>query len=880
MDEEDDDEEDEEDDDDDDEDMDVPKPKKTAVSISALENRPRVPGWLKNQNIGAPASKSAAGAKDRMPVRNADGSWGDSAVSKADQLRARAEKLESEENKRLLARAQGLEEKQQQSEEEEEEDVEMEDTEADADEEDQEDDEDEQFDDSIPFSGIAADEGADDDEDEDAELEAGEDDEEDFDDELEVEEVGANVGKPKNASITSAAVQLQQERRQFQLKSELAENSELILENPEKNIGKLEPMLQLCTDVDLTIQQIAMMSCVEVLVDLMPTYRIRLPTTEESEMNLSKEVKATWKFERQYLLYYGRLVTLLITYIKRVFPPSTNDRVSVSTLGRNLLRCACKLLEKGYAFNYRKELIHTLSPFLNHISPPTRTLLFQTLVSIFRADIAGESTLEIVKLLTKIVKEKGRRCQVEVLQIFLYLPLHKDILEAKTGDDADGKKGGKAEPHSKKKKHIVVDEKELGRDLAESEAVVSLATRKKIQTQLLTELFTAYFRILKQQKNSRLLPTVLKGLSKFATLIDIEIVLDLLDCLKATISVENEEPLSLESALYCILTSFSTLHSHGQALAMDLKEFYNCLYARLMTFTDPAEVKHVPLLLQCLHLMFHETKQLSIERVASFVKRLSTICLYVPPYACLAILHALRLCLNKYPRVKQLLDREATASGIHLAEMDDPDLANSFASTAWELGLLKQSYHPFIPVYSSSILTDESLPLSLQRTTPLDLFENYDSSEGGFNPPLPLPIMFSSAGAGGGAPTSTSMKKKLDLKRRILVQHLSASQKLSQFQSEFLRGVTQVAVNARKEESEGEWQERKGRTRDEMKEYLQQLQAIAQKFKQHRQQQRSGSSSSSAMKSQKQQNGASTQLGNGHVKTSNGQQPQLKKQKR
>ena len=215
---------------------------------------------------------------------------------------------------------------------------------------------------------------------------------------------------------------------------ELAESSELILENPEKNIGKLELMLQSCTDPDLTIQQLAMMSCVEVLIDLMPTYRIRMPTEEETQANLSKETKATWKYERSYLLYYGRLVTTLIMYIKRMFNPKTNDRIAVSVLAMNLLRCGCKLLEKGYHFNYRKELLNTLTPFLNHVSPKVRLLLFQALVAVFRADIAGESTLEIVRVLAKIIKEKGKRVQSEVMQVFLYLPLHKEILEAKIAE--------------------------------------------------------------------------------------------------------------------------------------------------------------------------------------------------------------------------------------------------------------------------------------------------------------------------------------------------------------------------------------------------------------------------------------------------------------
>ena len=53
------------------------------------------------------------------------------------------------------------------------------------------------------------------------------------------------------------------------------------------------------------------------------------------------------------------------------------------------------------------------------------------------------------------------------------------------------------------------------------------------------------------------------------------------------------------------------------------------------------------------------------------MKRLSTVCLYVPPHAALSVMHAVRLCLNKYPKAKALLDREATASGVHLDHIDE-----------------------------------------------------------------------------------------------------------------------------------------------------------------------------------------------------------------
>ena len=519
--------------------------------VASFERTPRLPSW----------AKESKAAKDRMPVRNADGSWGASEVTKADTLRARAERIEQMQQK-AAGKTNGT---------------------AGSDDEDDQQDSANDDDDDEAMANADADasdaEGSEDDYNE----QGDEDDEEDLEGELEMEEVHIDASSAAAAATSSPAaaasaspsgrdVAEAQSARRYRLKLEIAESSELILENPEKHLGRLEPVLQLMGDPDTTVQQLAMLSATEVLIDLMPTYRIRLPTEEEAAANLSKETKQLWKFERNYLLYYSRLVTTLLSYTKRLFPASSNNNPTLPPLGLSLLKCQAKLLERGYHFNYRKELIAGLIGFMNHISPVLRLIVFQAVVSVFRSDIAGESTLEIVRHLARTIKEKGRRVQPEVLQVLLYLPLHKDIIQAQIEE--------KKAPEVKKKgnSYIKLDDPSLKKDLAEGEATVSLATRKKIQTQALTLVFSSYFRILKQQRNAKVLPIVLRGLSKFATLIDIELVLDLLDCLKATINPENQDEeanggvLTLDSTLYCILTSFQTLQSHGQALNLDLKE--------------------------------------------------------------------------------------------------------------------------------------------------------------------------------------------------------------------------------------------------------------------------------------------------------------------
>ena len=65
--------------------------------------------------------------------------------------------------------------------------------------------------------------------------------------------------------------------------------------------------------------------------------------------------------------------------------------------------------------------------------------------------------------------------------------------------------------------------RDLKRDLEASEAKVSAQHRQRVQTALLTEVFTVYFRVMKQAVHSPALPAVLRGLAKFASLINIEL---------------------------------------------------------------------------------------------------------------------------------------------------------------------------------------------------------------------------------------------------------------------------------------------------------------------------------------------------------------------
>ena len=70
---------------------------------------------------------------------------------------------------------------------------------------------------------------------------------------------------------------------------------------PRTRIGIL---LSLLEDGDVQVQNLAMLSLLAVFRDILPTYRIRLPTEKELTIKVSKEVQKTRDYERCMLSAY------------------------------------------------------------------------------------------------------------------------------------------------------------------------------------------------------------------------------------------------------------------------------------------------------------------------------------------------------------------------------------------------------------------------------------------------------------------------------------------------------------------------------------------------------------------------------------------------
>lgn len=115
-------------------------------------------------------------------------------------------------------------------------------------------------------------------------------------------------------------------------------------------------------------------------------------------------------------------------------------------------------------------------------------------------------------------------------------------------------------------------------------------------------MFLLYFKVLKNMQKSPLLAPVLEGLARYAHLINMDLLSNVLQLLKELVS---KNKLSLVSSLHCIVTAFQAFKMQGETLEVDLKDFYSHFYKILFDImsTVSQHKELLPLLLRALDLM-------------------------------------------------------------------------------------------------------------------------------------------------------------------------------------------------------------------------------------------------------------------------------------
>lgn len=611
--------------------------------------------------------------------------------------------------------------------------------------------------------------------------------------------------KPAKA-LTPVDLAKQRERRLAAKKVEIAQLCESILESPEEafkrskehpdQLSKIQQLQALSArDPDVTVQKLSLLSQLSVFLDILPDYRIRVPTGQSSDENKGnnrgrpqkKKVQQLQDYEASLLSNYQIFLKHCASVVtagtkgKRVemlHDLSTSERRALS-LAETAVRCLSELLQRKYAFNFHLNLIMALVPLADSPLPAIHKPACEAFSAVFRADKACTSSLAIVQQVSAYVKQKEHRVRPFVLRALIMLPLEVTMEQ---GESA--RKRAKADRKKRRRQQASGDAIAAG--LKEAEAVVDRAERDKTQSDILHELVLIYFRVLKSPSagSSPALPAVLEGLGKFAFLINLDILIDLLKVLKAMLKANTDtNSLPLAAALQAVLTGVRTLQSPaGQELLVDEKEFVDVLYRLLrqlavapISATDNSSDLASPSIddvlgtaVDCVEAVLLRRKELVVDRVAAFVRRLLLVAMArggTCPGEALALLALLRSLLHRYAKLQQLVDSEVdrVASGEFRADVDDPDFANAFASAAWELSLLSRHWHPAVSEFARGTAAMAPLLPSDRPAAMLTRYGGSFSSKGfSFVPkvsPPPRNPLFRKLEDGG-------KKRKDDKKRR------------------------------------------------------------------------------------------------------------------
>lgn len=465
------------------------------------------------------------------------------------------------------------------------------------------------------------------------------------------------------------------------------------------------------------VASLASMSLLAVFKDILPSYRLRMPTDLERASKVSKETKQLWDYERALLTFYQQYLQVL----EKAWENGSHKGQLPSRFAMTGILGLCELLKSAYHFNFRSNVLSMVVRQMNNREcDQVSQACCDAIGHVFEKDVQGEVAMEASRQVAKLIKDYKGVIRPEVVQTFIKLPLRVHIDEAQAAKLA-------AEANKKKRKR----DKELAEienELKEGSGSVDNILLARCQSETLQSVILTYFRILKSTDTSTremLLPSALEGLAKFAHLINMDTVVDLLDVLKNLLLTVDELP--LKAALNCILTAFQTLQGPGKELQIDVKEYVTPLYSQLARLgTEENSRTNTDIALQCLNAAFMKRREYSTVRIAAFFKQILTTAMHTPEYTSVPLIALGRQILQRYPSAHQMLESESdvVTSGRYNPDVNDPEYSNPFSTSAWEIANLKFHVHPSIRDQAQSAGALKLLQMPAE--TPSRLFKDLE----------------------------------------------------------------------------------------------------------------------------------------------------------
>eukprot|EP01105_Mastigella_eilhardi_P010933 TRINITY_DN2523_c1_g1_i2.p1 TRINITY_DN2523_c1_g1~~TRINITY_DN2523_c1_g1_i2.p1 ORF type:complete len:442 (+),score=131.64 TRINITY_DN2523_c1_g1_i2:1234-2559(+) len=316
--------------------------------------------------------------------------------------------------------------------------------------------------------------------------------------------------------------------------------------------------------------------------------------------------------------------------------------------------------------------------------------------AVFRDDVKGDVTLDLVHRIAQLIKKRVASIKPMVIETFLTLKMIDGVKinpfmsnkEKQLSSQQESGEANKQKYQTKSQRKRTKADKILEKEFKEARANFTEHEVMRMQTSILDSVFTVYFRILKNLPSSNLFSAVLKGVMRYAHQINVEFMTDLLHLLTA-IMESTPSPLV---AMQCAQCAFQALKLQGFVLEVDLATFYHLVYDALWSLTEwsPHQGDLAVAAAAVLRLMLCEQKQLPIDRIAAFVKRILIVAACQPPMYADHLLAVVATLMQLHPKLTALLSAEQTSGvGNYLWDQEQPDYCNPWSTQLWELSLLK-----------------------------------------------------------------------------------------------------------------------------------------------------------------------------------------------
>ncbi|XP_073996350.1 nucleolar complex protein 3 isoform X2 [Rhodnius prolixus] len=564
-----------------------------------------------------------------------------------------------------------------------------------------------------------------------------------------------NDKKDLSKPISVAEMLVWREKAIAQYKYKIGLLASSLLENTQQKILNITRLLEIYDEwhpeLQVTLKKLVAISLLEVFRDILPSYQIK--HQDNPNVKLKKDTRELQNFEKSLLKGYREYLNRLEKLVSKLFKKKGDTRMRSKqeiSLGELGIKCLCELLIAHPYFNYTKNIVRLITPYLNSNFTVVRQNVYNAFRKTFICDKRGEITLEIVKRINDLVKKKHHAVKPEVISVLSNLRI-QDINLDKIKEDEQKEKKLMAKKSrvinlSKKERKRQKRIAEVEKELLETKAEENKQARNSLLTEVTKLVFTIYFRILKSAPSSGLLSAALQGLAKFAHCINLEYYEDLVRLLDKLMTDGN---LKTKEQLNCILTVFKILSGQGEALCIDPNKFYSHLYANMFNVDLGKRSSNCELLLECLdQVILGRRKKLSNSRTLAFVKRLGSLALQQEHHMALACLTIIKQMLQLNTSVNAMLDVDTSiGQGVYLPELQDPEYCNAARTALYELNLLQRHYHPTVRQMATYLVNNVpatgkySMAPEILKMTSSEIFSYYNPSEVVFRPSIPPPTI-------------------------------------------------------------------------------------------------------------------------------------------